>query len=91
MAEYEDQIHIDKLRNVVPKDLQQSLVIMELNNSLPTKWDNYLETLLKVYKALNPEKVRGYIFTKDGGSGSGGSAGDHRPQRSHQNDGTKLG
>ena len=44
---------------------------MELNNSLPTKWDDYLETLLKVYKALNPEKVRGYIFTKDGGSGSG--------------------
>ena len=88
IVEYEDIIHLDKLRAVIPQDMCQSLVGYELANedNPATKWEDYLTILLKMWKSLHPEKSASSIFNnskegkgkgKDTGKGSGsGSMGN---------------
>jgi hypothetical protein len=62
IVEYEDKVHIDKLNDVIPQELRNSLVMLKVANKLPEKWDEFLELLLETYKALHPEKTKNSIF-----------------------------
>lgn len=70
IVEYEDQLHIDKLKGIIPDDLRKATVLLDMSNMLPTKWEEYLEILLKAYKALYPEKSKGKIFGTNNGNGT---------------------
>lgn len=70
---YQDNIHIDKIRDVIPQDLRTSLVMMEVAKSVLKKWKEYLEILLATFKALHSNKVKGVIFPKNLSSGNSGN------------------
>ncbi|THU85231.1 hypothetical protein K435DRAFT_806078 [Dendrothele bispora CBS 962.96] len=72
ILDYQDGLHIDKLRDVIPQEFRNSLVIYEVSDSMPTNWEDYLELLLKAYKALHPEKAKSVIF----GNGKKGNNSD---------------
>jgi hypothetical protein len=72
IVEYENNIHIDKLRGVIPQELRNALVMYELSGGVPAKWEDYLELLLTAYKALHPEKTKSSIF----GTGSTNTRGN---------------
>ena len=63
---YTDEVHIDKLKEVVPDKLQNTLVIYEITNQTPKNWDDYIKLLISAYKALYPDKTQGTIFGSDG-------------------------
>jgi hypothetical protein len=71
IVEYEDNIHIDKLREVLPQDMRNALVSLEITGTVPKKWAEYLDLLIRTYKALHPEKAKGTIFGTSNGSGNG--------------------
>ena len=48
----------------------KATVLLDMSNMLPTKWEEYLEILLKAYKALYPEKSKGKIFGTNNGNGT---------------------
>jgi len=54
---YSDETHIDKMKEVIPDKLQNTLVIYEITNQSPKTWDNYLKLLMPAYKALHPDKA----------------------------------
>jgi len=62
IVEYEDRIHIDKLRSVISPELRNALIILEISGKTPEVWEEYLELLLTAYKALYPEKTKSSIF-----------------------------
>ncbi|KAF7796312.1 hypothetical protein EIP86_007489 [Pleurotus ostreatoroseus] len=62
IVEYEDKLHIDKITDVIPKDLRAATVGLCHAKQIPAKWEEYLEVLLKIYKELHPEKSKGSIF-----------------------------
>ncbi|THU90303.1 hypothetical protein K435DRAFT_912297 [Dendrothele bispora CBS 962.96] len=72
ILDYQDGLHIDKLRDVIPQELRNSLVMYEVSDTMPTNWEDYLELLLKAYKALHPEKAKSVIF----GNGKKGNNSD---------------
>jgi hypothetical protein len=78
LVEYQDNIHIDKLRNVISQELQNALVLLEVVGKSPTKWEEYLELLLLAYKNLHPEKTKGSIFGTGNSKGNGN--GNNEPQ-----------
>ncbi|KAJ8073216.1 hypothetical protein PM082_024979 [Marasmius tenuissimus] len=67
----DDNLFIDKLREVIPKDLRSVMVPYEVNNQIPKKWDAYLELLIKTYKFLHPEKSTRDVFATGGSSNTG--------------------
>jgi hypothetical protein len=71
IVDYQDNLHIDKLRDVIPQELRNSLVMYEVSDTMPKYWEAYLELLLKAYKALHPEKSKSAIFGNGNGSGNG--------------------
>ena len=80
-VEYDNQIHIDKLRAVQPQDMRQALVAFEISGDINNfKWDEYLELLLKTHKAMHPDKAKGIIFGNGNGNGNG-SNGNNKPTR----------
>ena len=74
LVEYTDEVHIDKLRDVIPQELRNALIMYDVGGNLPTKWEEYLALLMKAYKALHPEKAQGSIFGT--ASTSGGATKD---------------
>jgi len=73
IVNYSDEIHIDKMKKVIPNELQNALVIHEITNKSPKTWDNYLKLLMQVYKALHLDKAQGTIFGLEAiGEKSGG-------------------
>ncbi|KAK7464682.1 hypothetical protein VKT23_005889 [Stygiomarasmius scandens] len=68
IVEYEDKLHVDKLSDVIPQELRNSLVMVKVAGKLPEKWDDFLELLLETYKALHPEKSKNHIFGNKKGS-----------------------
>jgi len=54
---YSDKVHIDKMKEVIPDELQNTLVIYEITNRSPKTWDDYLKLLMQAYKALHPDKA----------------------------------
>jgi len=62
IVNYSDEVHIDKMKEVIPDELRNTLVIYEITNQSPKTWDNYLKLLMQAYKALHPDKAQGAIF-----------------------------
>ena len=59
---YTDEVHIDKIKEVISNELQNALVIYEITNQSPKTQDDYLKLLMQAYKALHPDKAQGTIF-----------------------------
>ena len=62
IVNYSNEVHIDKMKEVIPDELRNALVIYEITNQSPKIWDDYLKLLMQVYKALYPDKAQGTIF-----------------------------
>ena len=62
IVNYSNEVHIDKMKKVIPDELQNALVIYEITNQSPKTWDDYLKLLMQAYKALHPDKAQGAIF-----------------------------
>jgi len=62
IVNYSDKVHIDKMKEVIPDELQNALVIYEITNQSPKTWNNYLKLLMQAYKTLYLDKVQGTIF-----------------------------
>ncbi|KAH9885625.1 hypothetical protein C8Q73DRAFT_749182 [Cubamyces lactineus] len=67
---YDDELLIDKLREVVSRDMRIALVGTR-GSDAPKKWPDFLDMLLDFYRELNPEKTRGTVFSKGGSDNSG--------------------
>jgi len=50
------------MKEVIPDELRNALVIYEITNQSPKTWDDYLKLLMQAYKALHPDKAQGAIF-----------------------------
>ncbi len=62
---YESGLLIDKLREVLPRDMRLALAGKD-ESVLPTEWTKFLDVLLNINKIVNPEKSRGTAFGKGG-------------------------
>jgi len=62
IVSYSDKIHIDKMKEVIPDELQNVLVIYEITNQSPKIQDDYLKLLMQAYKALHLNKAQDTIF-----------------------------
>jgi len=62
IVNYSNEVHIDKMKEVIPNELQNALVIYEITNQSPKTWDDYLKLLMQVYKALHLDKTQDIIF-----------------------------
>ena len=62
---YTDEVHIDKLKEVIPDKLWNVLIIYEITNQTSKNWDDYIKLLISVYKTLYPDKTQGVIFSSD--------------------------
>jgi len=62
IVNYSDEVHIDKIKEVIPNELRNALVIYEITNQSPKTWDDYLKLLMQAYKALHLDKTQGAIF-----------------------------
>jgi len=43
---YSDEVHINKMKEVIPDELRNTLVIYEITNQSPKIWDDYLKLLM---------------------------------------------
>jgi len=57
IVNYSDEVHINKMKEVIPNELWNMLVIYEITNQSPKTWDNYLKLLMQAYKALYLDKA----------------------------------
>ncbi|KAF7975938.1 hypothetical protein HWV62_8221 [Athelia sp. TMB] len=64
---YEDSLLIDKLSQVIEKDMCPALIGYKSGNNIPTKWGEYLDLLLEIFKDVHPDKAQGRIFGRDKG------------------------
>ncbi|KAF7964440.1 hypothetical protein HWV62_7972 [Athelia sp. TMB] len=64
---YEDSLLIDKLSQVIEKDMCLALIGYKSGNNIPTKWGEYLDLLLEIFKDVHPDKAQGRIFGRDKG------------------------
>ncbi|EED77233.1 predicted protein [Postia placenta Mad-698-R] len=71
LTEYDDSLLIDKLREVIPRDMRLVLAGKD-ESTLPKDWTLFLNILLNINKIVNPEKARGLVF-KNSGSDNGGA------------------
>jgi len=61
------------MKEVIPDELRNALVIYEITNQSPKTWDDYLKLLMQAYKALHLDKAQGAIFGPEAnGEKSGG-------------------
>ncbi|EED81932.1 predicted protein [Postia placenta Mad-698-R] len=71
LTEYDDSLLIDKLREVIPRDMRLVLARKD-ESTLPKDWTLFLDILLNINKIVNPEKAQGSVF-KNSGSDNGGA------------------
>ncbi|EED79255.1 predicted protein [Postia placenta Mad-698-R] len=71
LMEYDDSLLIDKLREVIPRDMRLVLAGKD-ESTLPKDWTLFLDILLNINKIVNPEKARGSVF-KNSGLDNGGA------------------
>jgi len=62
IVNYSNKFYINKMKEVIPDELQNTLVIYKITNQSPKTWDNYLKLLIQAYKALHLDKAQGAIF-----------------------------
>jgi len=73
IVNYSNKVHINKIKEVIPNELQNALVIYEITNQSPKTWDDYLKLLIQAYKTLHLDKAQGTIFGLEAnGEKSGG-------------------
>ena len=73
IVNYSNEVHIDKIKEVILDKLQNTLVIYKITNQSPKTWDDYLKLLMQAYKALHLDKAQGTIFGPEAiGEKSGG-------------------
>jgi len=61
------------MKEVIPDELRNTLVIYEITNQSPKTWDDYFKLLMQAYKALYLDKIQGTIFGPEAiGEKSGG-------------------
>ena len=65
IVNYSNEVHINKIKEVISDELQNTLVIYEITNQSPKTQDDYLKLLMQVYKALYPDKAQGAIFSPE--------------------------
>jgi len=65
IVNYSDEVHIDKMKEVIPDELKNALIIYEITNQCPKTWDDYLKLLMQAYKALYLDKAQGAIFSPE--------------------------
>jgi len=58
IVDYSNKVHIDKMKEVIPDKLRNTLVIYEITNQSPKTWDDYLKLLMEAYKALHLDKAQ---------------------------------
>jgi len=46
IVNYSNKVHIDKIKEVIPDELQNILIIYEITNQSSKTWDNYLKLLI---------------------------------------------
>ncbi|EED77297.1 predicted protein [Postia placenta Mad-698-R] len=56
LTEYDDSLLIDKLREVIPRDMRLVLAGKD-ESTLPKDWTLFLDILLNINKIVNPEKA----------------------------------
>ena len=64
ITEYENELLIDKLNNIMEKNMCLALIGYKSHEQVPKEWGNYLDMLLAIYKKVHSEKVQDHIFTK---------------------------
>ncbi|EED79632.1 predicted protein [Postia placenta Mad-698-R] len=69
LTEYDNSLLIDKLREVIPRDMRLVLAGKD-ESTLPKDWTLFLDILLNINKIVNPKKARGSVF-KNSGSDNG--------------------
>ena len=47
IVNYSNEVHIDKMKEVIPDELQNVLVIYKITNQCPKTWDDYLKLLIQ--------------------------------------------
>jgi len=57
IVNYSDEVHIDKIKEVILDKLRNALVIYEITNQSPKTWNDYLKLLMQAYKVLYPDKA----------------------------------
>jgi len=57
IVNYSNEVHIDKMKEVIPDKLRNALVIYEITNQSLKTWNNYLKLLMQAYKALYLNKA----------------------------------
>jgi len=58
IVNYSNEVHINKIKEVIPDELQNVLVIYEITNQSPKTYNDYLQA----YKASYLDKVQSAIF-----------------------------
>jgi len=53
------------MKEVLPDELRNALIIYEITNQCPKTWDDYLKLLIQAYKVLHPDKAQGAIFSPE--------------------------
>ena len=62
IVNYSNEVHIDKIKEIISDKLWNVLVIYEITNQSPKTWDDYLKLLIQAYKALHLDKAQSVIF-----------------------------
>ena len=57
IVNYSDEVHIGKIKEVIPDKLWNALVIYKITNQSPKTWNDYLKLLIQAYKALYLDKA----------------------------------
>ena len=52
IVNYSNKVHINKMKEVIPNELQNALVIYEITNQSPKTWDDYLKLLMQAYNVM---------------------------------------
>jgi len=65
IVNYSNEVHIDKMKEVIPDELQNMHIIYEITNQCPKTWDDYLKLLMQAYKALYLNKAQDAIFSPE--------------------------
>jgi len=53
------------MKEVIPDELRNALVIYEITNQCPKTWNDYLKLLMQAYKVLHLDKAQGTIFSPE--------------------------
>ena len=50
IVNYSNKVYIDKMKEIIPDELRNALVIYEITNQSPKTWNDYLKLLMQAYK-----------------------------------------